>query len=370
MKSKKRVAKEIKAKKHSVKKRLLFGIWFSLVSFGVLVLGTAIFLGSLALNGNEKSLNRNDLVAATFIAAFVLVFVLLLVARLIKNKKFVLVRWTRKSLRILAPLVFVPLIITLLALFGMDNWESSTNTALSQEVSNAVAGNENYFDGLTFENTKLLEATNRERGGANINPLTLNDKLSASAQKKCEDMVTKDYWSHNDPAGIEPWHFLQEAGYSYSEAGENLAYGYITEQQVITGWMNSPSHKDNLLASRFTEVGFGVCKSEDYVKTGRQLIVVQHLAKPGTTSSGGSSIAPKPYVPFKCTKTPIPYQTVYKEVNYLYVGETDSYGGYDGYIETCTAGSDGYKPPDYRSEPIDKTVLVGTKPKPETEPAP
>lgn len=158
---------------------------------------------------------------------------------------------------------------------------------------------------------------------------------------------------------------------SYQFAGENLAYGYIAESAVVAGWMASDGHRKNILDKNFTEVGFGICKSENFNNSGKQLLVVQHFATPGTSSSAGAfgSLAPqpKPYVASKCTKIVIPYKTVYKEVPYMYVGETSSYGGYDGYIENCTADSTGYKPPDYNSSPIDKTVLVGTKPKLGTE---
>lgn len=366
-----------KRRKLSIKRLILKAIWFSVLSFAIFILGIMVggILVGLSLSSDDI-LTRNSFIMIAWLDAFVLAGLMVLFVFLLRKKKHALVRWTRRSFIILTILVFLATLITsiiLVASYDNENFLGSENQYQTASTSNAVAGNADYFEGLVFDNTKLLEGTNRERGGAGIDPLTLNEKLSSSALKKCEDMVAKDYWSHNDPRGVEPWHFLSDAGYSYSVAGENLAYGFISENDVITGWMNSQSHKENLLATRFSEVGFGACKSDNFVSTGKQLIVVQHFAKQSTPnnqpSSSNSAPKQKPYVASVCTKTPIPYKTTYEESSYMYMGETTSWGGYGGYISTCTADSEGYTPPSYTIQPIDKTVIVGTKPKPETPPS-
>lgn len=106
--------------------------------------------------------------------------------------------------------------------------------------------------------------------------LSLNPLLSQSALNKCNDMVRRDYWSHKDPKGNEPWEFIKPLT-DYQAAGENLAYGHADAESVVTGWINSPGHNENLLNKDFTDVGFGVCLSENYVNEGRQVIVVQHF---------------------------------------------------------------------------------------------
>lgn len=126
----------------------------------------------------------------------------------------------------------------------------------------------------------LLDATNAIRTKNNLPAFSMNAKLNESAKAKCDDMVTRNYWDHKDPNGQDPYHFFTEAGVKYAKAGENLAYGYTNAQQTLTGWMNSQSHKDNLLDSEFTQVGFAVCESGDFINQGRQDIVVQHLIKP------------------------------------------------------------------------------------------
>lgn len=124
----------------------------------------------------------------------------------------------------------------------------------------------------------LLSSTNIQRSNNGQSSLTINSKLNQAAQAKANDMVARNYWSHNTPDGKEPWVFFDAQGYIYTKAGENLAYGFDNSSATVIGWMNSPSHKANLLDSTFTEVGFGFANSSDYVTTGEETIVVAMYA--------------------------------------------------------------------------------------------
>lgn len=130
----------------------------------------------------------------------------------------------------------------------------------------------------------LLSATNAQRTSYGVGSLAINGKLNAAAQAKAVDMVTKGYWSHVSPDGKQPWWFITNAGYSYTSAGENLAYGFMSSSSAVTGWMNSPSHKTNMLNGVFTEVGFGIADTDNYSYGGNsygpQTIVVAMYAKP------------------------------------------------------------------------------------------
>lgn len=137
----------------------------------------------------------------------------------------------------------------------------------------------------------LLSNTNQQRASNGLGPLTINSKLNASAQAKANDMVAKDYWSHNTPAGQEPWIFFDGAGYVYQKAGENLAYGFDTSYKTVEGWMNSPSHRANILDGSYSEVGFGFANGSNFVGTGEETIVVAHYAKPYV------SVSPPPVAP-------------------------------------------------------------------------
>ena len=85
----------------------------------------------------------------------------------------------------------------------------------------------------------LLQGTNDQRVANGLSTLVQNGTLSQAAQAKAQDMATNDYWAHTSPSGLTPWYFISQAGYSYSTAGENLAYGFMTSAETITGWMNS-----------------------------------------------------------------------------------------------------------------------------------
>lgn len=115
---------------------------------------------------------------------------------------------------------------------------------------------------------QLLVATNTQRAAGGVKNLSLNDKLTAAAQAKANDMATRNYWSHYTPEGNAPWVFVTNQSYSYQKLGENLAAGFDDEQSTIDGWMASPSHRENLLDSAFTEVGFGFANIADYTAAG------------------------------------------------------------------------------------------------------
>lgn len=141
-----------------------------------------------------------------------------------------------------------------------------------------------------MSHSQLLSSTNQHRAASGKAALKLSSKLNSSAQAKAQDMVAKDYWSHNSPNGDEPWVFFASAGYKYIKAGENLAYGFSTSDSTVTGWMNSPTHRDNMLDGNFTEVGFGYANGADYNDSGQETVVVAHYAKPQVLAenSGGS----------------------------------------------------------------------------------
>lgn len=140
----------------------------------------------------------------------------------------------------------------------------------------------------------LLSSTNSRRAANGKSALSINSALTSAAQAKANDMAARNYWSHNTPDGKEPWWFIDNAGYSYQKAGENLAYGFSTSSATVTGWMNSPAHKDNMLDSSFTEVGFGYVNSADYNNDGEETIVVAMYGQPQVAAAIQSAPAPPP----------------------------------------------------------------------------
>lgn len=139
----------------------------------------------------------------------------------------------------------------------------------------------------------LLEETNTQRIASGSPALTINPKLTSAAQNKANDMAKRNYWAHKTPEGNNPWVFIDKAEYTYIKAGENLAYGFSDSSSTVTGWMNSPSHRKNLLDQDFKDVGFGVADSANFNSSGASTIVVALYANPmpqtATTQSTNST---------------------------------------------------------------------------------
>jgi len=126
--------------------------------------------------------------------------------------------------------------------------------------------------------SKVLDQTNTERVKLGLKPLTFNSTLSKSAQLKADDMFTNNYWAHTSPEGKSPWDFFNNAGYEYSVAGENLAKDFYDTEGLLKAWMNSPTHRENIINPKYQEIGIGVVNGIlGGVKT---TLVVQHFGTP------------------------------------------------------------------------------------------
>lgn len=127
----------------------------------------------------------------------------------------------------------------------------------------------------------LLAATNDARAKSGLKNLRENSKLNAAAEQKARDMFAKNYWSHDAPDGKTPWKFLADENYSYASAGENLARGFSRSDSVIAAWLDSPTHRENVLATDFSEIGFAV---ERGIMDGKMTTLVVALYAMPTTS--------------------------------------------------------------------------------------
>lgn len=144
----------------------------------------------------------------------------------------------------------------------------------------------------SMSHSALLSATNSHRASNGKTTLFINQSLSSAAQTKANDMAERNYWSHNTPTGEEPWVFIDNTGYKYLKAGENLAYGFATSEDTVVGWMNSPSHRTNMLDDAYSEVGFGYTNSANFNGAGQQTIVVAMYAKPQTLAATSPATQP------------------------------------------------------------------------------
>lgn len=120
---------------------------------------------------------------------------------------------------------------------------------------------------------QLLIFTNEERLESGAGPLTFDDKLSEAAEAKAVNMFAENYWAHNSPSGKTPWTFIKNSGYTYTYAGENLAKGFTSTQEVIKAWMASETHRENMLSKNYTDVGFAVKTGE--IKGEETVLIVE-----------------------------------------------------------------------------------------------
>jgi hypothetical protein len=109
---------------------------------------------------------------------------------------------------------------------------------------------------------ELISLTNKERKGAGLNTLRKNDKLTRAALAKGNDMLKKQYWSHFGPNGETPWQFITSAGYNYVYAGENLAKDFQTSLDTHLAWMNSKTHKENIVKPEFKDIGIAIVSGQ------------------------------------------------------------------------------------------------------------
>jgi hypothetical protein len=153
----------------------------------------------------------------------------------------------------------------------------------------------------SISESDLISFVNQERVARGLAPLKENSELDDAARRKAADMFQKNYWAHFAPDGsTSPWGFIRAAGYNYQFAGENLAKGFTDAKSVVDAWMNSPTHRDNLLSDKYIDEGFaivpGTLQGEDTV-----LVVEMFGSVPGenvaavpATSASDNSQNPVP----------------------------------------------------------------------------
>lgn len=132
---------------------------------------------------------------------------------------------------------------------------------------------------------RLVELTNEHRAEKGLGALSLNPILVEAARQKAADMFARNYWAHNSPDGNSPWWFFKNVGYNYLYAGENLARDFADSEGIAQAWMNSPTHRDNILNSRYREIGIAVV---DGILNGEETtLVVQLFGTQGSVVSTG-----------------------------------------------------------------------------------
>src|SRR5262249_50238880 len=156
----------------------------------------------------------------------------------------------------------VPLYVLLFGLSWEDFFKERT-TALSN---------------LERMREEMHARVNSERIAHKLAPLRRHPRLHDAAQAHAADMFARRYYSHDTPEGKTAIDRIQALGYRAKYAGENIARGQYSVDEVMDGWMESKTHRDHLLSPVFDDAGFGLAFGKN--PGGYEMIWVQNFARP------------------------------------------------------------------------------------------
>ncbi len=137
--------------------------------------------------------------------------------------------------------------------FGGEYFLTRAQAAVVLNTANAIA---DYGLGINLYAAEVVELVNEERAKAGLSELRVETDLQFAATARAVELIQEP--SHTRPDGSDCFTILSEYGISYGTAGENIAFGFPDPEMVMTGWMNSPGHRSNILGSGFDAIGVGV----------------------------------------------------------------------------------------------------------------
>jgi uncharacterized protein YkwD len=145
--------------------------------------------------------------------------------------------------------------LTILAVMLLASGEGGAATASSvASHTRAPARTTGPTDPEVVSFVKLM---NKHRISLGLSPLVWDSRAAAVAQAHSRDMFKRHYFSHTSLDGRSTWDRLEARGITYSQAGENLAWGQGTGSAVLTGWLHSPGHRANIENGSYTRHGVG-----------------------------------------------------------------------------------------------------------------
>jgi hypothetical protein len=160
--------------------------------------------------------------------------------------------------------------------------------------------------------TELIRLANEERKALGLVTLNNNALLANAAAAKANDMFAKQYWDHYGPNGETPWQFIRGAGYNYVVGGENLGKDFQNSIDLHKAWMNSPTHRANIVHPEFRDIGMAIVSGT--YKGNPTTFVVQMFGvlpnSPAPAQQPANTPTPKPIVntpaPKPIVNTPVP----------------------------------------------------------------
>lgn len=133
-----------------------------------------------------------------------------------------------------------------------------------------------------YSPTSIINATNLARQEFGVTPLTVDSRLTRAAEAQATDMLSQQYFDHVSPSGQSPWSWVQQAGYRYTTVGENLADNFSQADDVIHAWLQSATHRANLLNPKFRDIGVAMVGGT--IRNQPTVIVVQFFGSQTITN--------------------------------------------------------------------------------------
>jgi uncharacterized protein YkwD len=143
--------------------------------------------------------------------------------------------------------LFAVLLVAILAFLV-----APANATATEPASHSVQGSSN------ITSDSIIKAMNEHRARHQLEPLRPEVRLTSAAEDRMRDMEDLGYWAHESPDGRSPFFWVRYRSYRFTMVGENLARGYETASILVDSWMDSPGHRDNILAVQYRDVGIAI----------------------------------------------------------------------------------------------------------------
>jgi uncharacterized YkwD family protein len=128
-------------------------------------------------------------------------------------------------------------------------------SGMKLNIPNSSTGNGTQAAAQSSFASQVVNLVNQERAKAGLAPLSSDKALSAMALDKAKDMYNNNYFDHTSPRYGSPFDMMKSYGIRFSYAGENIAKGQRSPQEVMNAWMNSPGHRQNIMSPNYTKIG-------------------------------------------------------------------------------------------------------------------
>jgi uncharacterized YkwD family protein len=134
---------------------------------------------------------------------------------------------------------------------------AAKNQTTNQSTNTTAPSTSNSSYSLKAFEQQVVDLTNKERAKYGLPPLKIDTTLSKMARDKANDMAVHHYFSHTSPTYGSPFDMMKKYGIQFTAAGENIAEGQTSPEEVVNGWMNSEGHRANILNKQYTHIGVG-----------------------------------------------------------------------------------------------------------------